>query len=117
MLLMKLISLLPIAYLHLSFSNTLSMSLKISQIHIKGFWEGRGEEELKLPFNSTFHKLRTLPNFTIAAINITTEKAPLPVFVGQESRSSRRERTLPACPPLHAESSQLASDYMDWKTP
>lgn len=94
------------------------MSLKIPHIHIKGFWEERGEE-LRPPFNSTFHKLllKTLPNFTITAMNITTQKAPLPLSVGKESRSSPGEWTLPARPPLQATPSQLTSNYVDWKTP
>ena len=79
-----------IAYLHLSFSNTLSVSLKISQARIKGFWEGKGEEAMRPPFSSSFHKLllKTLPNFTITAMNITTQKAPLPMSVRKESHSS-----------------------------
>lgn len=37
---------------------------------------GRKEEELRPPLNSTFHKLllKTLPNFTITATNITTQR-------------------------------------------
>lgn len=83
-----------IAYLHLRFSNTLSMSSKISQIHIKGLWEGRGEE-WRMPFNSTFHKLllKMLPNFTTTAMNITAQKAPLPESVGKDSRSFPRDQT------------------------